>query len=288
MPDRLLYSPSASFSRTPEPLLWFVGAGHEVRTGPHYYYDCSARRDFPHVVLQLTLAGHGFHQPRNGPRRELPAGWAFFDGIPGDFEYGWAGQRPGDSYELAFVSMQGEPAYECMRRVHTVYGPAFDLGVGAQALGETLLGLLDAARAGTLRDRYAVSGLLYGLMMQLLGTLSRSRLAASPLVERAIDLVSAHAADPSFNITRLARSLDCSREHLAREFRRATGLSPLDHLAQHRVRLAAAELRSGPAKLSLVARRSGFASAAYFCRAFKRSVGLSPGQFRDRPWLVVP
>lgn len=291
--DVLRYGDSPGFVRTVEPLIWYSGSGHEVRTGPHYYYDASTRGDLHHVVFQYTLAGCGFYRRRGGPRVLLTPGRAFIDSIPGPFEYGWAGDTPGADgvYEQLFVSLQGDTAVDWMKRITATHGHVLDFR-DDPSVGETLRALVESLRTPTpavLRDRYVVSGQLYGLLMQVLSVLGRSRVDAAPLVTHAFRLVDAHAHESAFNVARLARSLDCSREHLAREFRRATGVSPLDHLTRRRIRLAATELRSGTAaKLDLVARRAGFASAGYLCRVFRRHVGVTPAQFRERPWLVVP
>lgn len=282
MPPRASPPPSA-FARTAEPLLWYAGSGHEVRTGPDYRWDCRLRREPAHVVLQLTLTGTGYFLRPNQPRTLLTANRAFLERIPGDFEYGWHAGR----YELLFVSMRGEVAERWVQRIHAAYGPVLDFG-SDPSVAATLRSLVTAAARDTYGDRYLMSGQLYGLLMQVLSVLSRSRVAAVPLADGALRLIHTHAADPHFNITTLARRLDCSREHLAREFRRATGVSPLDYLTQHRIRLAGQALRGSDHKLQQVARSAGFTSAAYLCRLFRRVVGVTPNEFRTRPWLVVP
>ena len=90
-----------------------------------------------------------------------------------------------------------------------------------------------------------------------------------------------------FQIEMLSAQLDCSREHLSRQFRIATGVSPSDYLIQHRLRLAAREIRANGDKLELVARRTGFSSANYLCRAFRQRFGITPAQFRARPQMAI-
>lgn len=283
MAERIDSIPPTVHPRTGERLLWYAGAGHELRTGPNYFFDSSQRRDPPHVVLQLTLAGAGFHQRHGQPRTLLTPNRAFLSHIPGPFSYGWHS----GVYELIHVSMQGEVAVRWMKRIHALHGQVLDFGADRSIQG-TLRAIVEMAREGNLRDRYLVSGQLYGLLMQVLSVLSRSRVAATPLADGAIRLIHTHAGDAGFNVTALAKRLDCSREHLAREFRRATTVSPLDYLTQHRVRLAGQALRESSAKLTAVAHASGFSSPAYLCRVFRQTVGVTPAQFRARPWLVAP
>ena len=89
-------------------LLQFGGAGHEYRFDTSYYFDAAKRTDRPHAVLQLTVAGMGFWSDRRA-RHLLPPGHAWFDVIPGAFEYGYAPQSP-RPYELLFVSLRGSAA----------------------------------------------------------------------------------------------------------------------------------------------------------------------------------
>ena len=234
-------------------------------------------------MLQLTLNGSGYYRREGEPRTVLESGRAFCDAIPGKFEYGWAG----GAYELAYISFAGPAAQQWMRHIHRRYGPTLNFGHD-ESVAQTMLGLADARRAELLRDRYLISGQLYGLLMQVLSVLARSRIAATPLITECLRIIQAEADRPSLNVNALASRLNRSREHLTREFRDATGVTPLMYLTQTRVRMAAGELRSGTDKLTAVAHRSGFASAEYLCRVFRKTVGVTPVQFRDRPWLVAP
>jgi AraC-like DNA-binding protein len=100
--------------------------------------------------------------------------------------------------------------------------------------------------------------------------------------------IKARATYPGFDVTKLADELNCSREHLTRQFVSIIGVSPGEFLSQRRIRLAAAALRSTDAKLDAVARLAGFRSANYLCRSFRQRVGVTPAVFRRQPWLVTP
>jgi AraC-like DNA-binding protein len=55
----------------------------------------------------------------------------------------------------------------------------------------------------------------------------------------------------------------------------------MQYLTNWRMQLAATHLLSGRAGIAEVAERVGYASEAAFSRAFKRAVGLSPGDWRN-------
>ncbi|MGC4033810.1 MAG: AraC family transcriptional regulator [Tepidisphaeraceae bacterium] len=276
-------TPDLPALRTDEPLLWLSACGHETWRNERYYYDARTRDDPHHAVLQLTLGGQAFVKKIGGPKVLVPEGTAFFLPIPGEFEYGWES----GTLELVFVSFAGPAAVEWMQHIHRLHGEVFHFGRDS-AVRQTMLNVVETQASGRPTDRYLVSGQLYGLLMQALSVLARRRIAATPLVSRCLNLIETEADRPALNVNTLADRVGRCREHLTREFVDATGVSPLAYLTQTRVRLAAAELRAGDAKLETVARRSGFSSAAYLCRVFQKVVGVTPVQFRQRPWLVVP
>lgn len=71
-----------------------------------------------------------------------------------------------------------------------------------------------------------------------------------------------------------------SRHHFARTFAKAEGNTPSQWLADLRAREATRLLRETDLTVAAVGARCGYQDAAYFCRAFRRIVGVSPGEFR--------
>jgi AraC-like DNA-binding protein len=76
----------------------------------------------------------------------------------------------------------------------------------------------------------------------------------------------------------LADLAGVGRCHLVRAFKRATGFTPFEYLADLRVREAMVLLRQGQSA-TRVAADLGFADQAHFCRQFKRLVGIPPGRY---------
>ncbi len=269
--------------RTGEPLLWLMGAGRERRGDAAYFYDAGKRGDRLNWVLQLTLGGAGFFE-RQGRRVLLTEGMAFLHTIPGDFRYGYPVERK-DPYELVFVNMGGEAGRWC-ERIVAAHGHVLRFGKGL-GVGPLMLNIVQQ-REGALRDRYLASAQLYQLLMTVVSSLSAARLAMEPLVRRALELIGLHAPEHGFDVRMLAARLGCSREHLARQFRAAMGVSPSDYILQQRLRIGAEGLRAGVEKLETIARGAGFAGANYFVRAFRQRVGVTPAEFRRRVTLVMP
>lgn len=91
-------------------------------------------------------------------------------------------------------------------------------------------------------------------------------------------------ADPASDWTadELARRSACSRSTLDDRFRRLVGRSAMRYLLDWRIRLAASLLRDSSLGVAAVGYRVGYDSEVAFNRAFKRSFGLPPAQWRKR------
>jgi len=71
-----------------------------------------------------------------------------------------------------------------------------------------------------------------------------------------------------------------SRRAFSTRFRAAVGDTPIQHLANVRLGIAAGLLATSDANLFQIARSSGYDNDASLSRAFKRKFGLSPGGYR--------
>lgn len=86
--------------------------------------------------------------------------------------------------------------------------------------------------------------------------------------------------DTHISVAELARLCGKSFHAFRCEFARKTGLSPRRFIAQRRVRAAIAMLSETDAPLADVAYAVGFSSQAKFTTAFRREVGMTPGEFK--------
>jgi AraC-like DNA-binding protein len=101
----------------------------------------------------------------------------------------------------------------------------------------------------------------------------------NPLVARALALLH-NAPAQSWTLDALAAQAGTSRSVLAERFAHFIGQPPMQYLRQLRMQLASRLLVEGGAKVVSVAAAVGFESEAAFSRAFKKSVGLSPDEWR--------
>jgi AraC-like DNA-binding protein len=106
-------------------------------------------------------------------------------------------------------------------------------------------------------------------------------LAASrdPLMARALALLHSAPAH-GWTLDALASQAATSRSVLAERFVHLIGQPPIQYLRELRMQLACRLLAEDGAKVATVAAAVGFESEAAFSRAFKKSVGLSPDEWR--------
>ncbi|WP_263381428.1 helix-turn-helix domain-containing protein [Granulicella arctica] len=78
----------------------------------------------------------------------------------------------------------------------------------------------------------------------------------------------------------IAKEMDLSAFHFAREFRRSLGQTPYQYLLSQRIEMAKGLLRGGALSVQEVGLRSGFPSDVSFVRAFRQRVGMPPGLWR--------
>jgi AraC-like DNA-binding protein len=104
------------------------------------------------------------------------------------------------------------------------------------------------------------------------------RLGKEPgAVAKGRDYINTHFAE-DVSLSRLAQITSLSPWHFARVFERAVGLPPHAYLDGVRIRQARALLDSGNG-IAATALSAGYADQSHLTRRFRRSLGITPGQY---------
>jgi AraC-like DNA-binding protein len=85
----------------------------------------------------------------------------------------------------------------------------------------------------------------------------------------------------AWTVESLAAAAGMSRSAFAVHFKELLGQTPLDYVTDWRMQKAIELLQQGDKKLIEVAQSVGYESDAAFSKAFKRVVGLTPGEYRQ-------
>ena len=88
--------------------------------------------------------------------------------------------------------------------------------------------------------------------------------------------------DEDLTVPALARRSNMSDRNFARAFRRETGMTPAAYVETARVERARIALETGELPVEAIAGQVGFGTVETMRRAFRRRVGVSPIDYRDR------
>lgn len=126
-----------------------------------------------------------------------------------------------------------------------------------------------------------------GLFMQLAVALSRAY-SAEP-TEESMDLlrigdaiahIEMHYAE-KVTLKELAQKSHLSQRHFSRVFQECIGRSPIDHLMHVRCQKAAELLKGTERTITDIAFDCGFSDSNYFTRCFKKTMHMTPKQYRN-------
>lgn len=140
-------------------------------------------------------------------------------------------------------------------------------------------------------DEFA--GTLYGrvLLLEFLIYLNRAVLEGQAAylhtgsmdyrVAGLLSYINGHLGEP-LTIDHLARECCLSPYHMMRLFRRETGCTVGNYIAQKRLALADELIRTGRAGATRACFEAGFANYSTFLRAYKKNFGVTPGKARPK------
>ncbi|WP_168120471.1 AraC family transcriptional regulator [Paenibacillus sp. HB172176] len=99
--------------------------------------------------------------------------------------------------------------------------------------------------------------------------------------EKAMQWIEAHFNE-EFQLSRLADDLFVSPSHLSRLFHQETGATLTEYITARRLREACLLLTATALSAGEIAGRVGLKNAPYFGRLFRRNIGMTPVQYRNR------
>ena len=96
---------------------------------------------------------------------------------------------------------------------------------------------------------------------------------------KARKFIHAHS-DEELSLTKVAKFVNISPNHLSEKFKEVTGVNFVDYIARTRTEKACDLLQDRELRISEIAFAVGFQSLSQFNRVFKRLTGKSPSAYR--------
>lgn len=140
----------------------------------------------------------------------------------------------------------------------------------------------DAVRSDSIFGNYKASGYLYDFLIEFYRLISSKTTvtASNTALMKALDYINSNFA-AHISMNNLCAVSGVSKEHLCTLFRNNLGTRPMEYVAKRRIQ-AAKELLAGTDKtVEAIALETGFCTASYFCKLFKRYEGITPMRFKN-------
>ena len=252
-----------------------ISAGYEQRKNEIYAWDGLSRGTSPFLVIQHTTFGEG-RLDYAGTQYRLTQGQTMPVSAPHPHRY-WLDR--GGHWEYFWLVLNGREALRLAREILDTSGPVLHPGPAlTDRLAAACLTLLTTPDL----TPGAASTLAYATMATLHDAAFAQR-STEPLLPPALARVTAHIADnlaSPLPIDRLAAIAGQSRAHFTRQFSAALGQPPFDYVLQRRLDRIDRLLLATEMTVQDIAAATGFASANYLSKSFRRHRGLTPLDFR--------
>ncbi|SDM30165.1 hybrid sensor histidine kinase/response regulator transcription factor [Kriegella aquimaris] len=98
-------------------------------------------------------------------------------------------------------------------------------------------------------------------------------------LQNAVEVVEKHMMNTDFNVEMLVREMGYSRSNLYLKFKELTGLSSSEFIRNIRLKRAIQFLDSSDLSVKEIMFRTGFSTASYFSKCFKKQFGVVPSEY---------
>lgn len=140
----------------------------------------------------------------------------------------------------------------------------------------------EAIRADSVFGNYRASGYLYDFLIEFYHQTSFAGVSAAPnsALMKAVDHISFNYASP-ISMDDLCSVSGVSKQYLCLLFRKTLNARPMEYIAKRRIQAAKELLTGTDMTMEEIAEATGFCTASYFCKLFKRYEGITPSHFRN-------
>lgn len=102
------------------------------------------------------------------------------------------------------------------------------------------------------------------------------------IINNAISFINDNYSSPDLSLEKIADHCHISPSYLSRIFKKKMGFSLTEQVNRTRIEEAKRLLQMSDATVNETAAKVGFTDRSYFCKVFKKQVGLSPSDYKNR------
>lgn len=186
-----------------------------------------------------------------------------------------------DVWDIHWVVPAGFAVNETLEHFGLTKPGVFELKE-IKMLEHTFRKMHEAIRADSVYGNYKASGYLYDFLIEFYRLISSggTSFTPSPALMKALDYINFNYASP-ISMEQLCNVSGVTKQYLCLLFRNTLNSRPMEYIAKRRIQ-AAKELLTGSGKtIEEIAEETGFCTASYFCKLFKRYEGITPTRFKN-------
>ncbi len=253
--------------------------GIEHRFAEKYYFDNRKRPNFTGHLIQYTLKGSGKFL-KNGIAYDVSENSGFIVNLPEDSIY-YLPEDARDPWIFVYIHFDGPAVLPYMEKLDELTGGFFTIPVSSASIRQ-LIKLQERMRNGEKLKKYESSEIVFHFLCTFLRDIEMSKEETdNTLIEKAVLLMAENHKELE-SIQYLSDMLNVSEEYFCRLFKAKTNVSPGQHLIHLKIQSAMQDLLNTDDTLEIIAKRNGFSNSNYFGKVFKKKVGVTPLQYRNR------
>lgn len=248
-----------------------------LNMGQHICQDRISRKEgYPYPQILYCTRGRGTLLLDGGETHIPPYTGVF---LPAFYPHEY--YPNGSVWDIHWVVPAGYGAEDILKNFGMTEPSVYALGE-VKALESIFRKMHEAIRSDSVFGNYRASGYLYDFLIEFYRLISAKGTPGSPnpALIRAMDHINSSFAS-QISLEDMCAVSGVSKQYLCRLFREALNCRPMEYVAKRRIQ-AAKELLTGSDKsIEEIAAATGFCTASYFCKLFKRYEGITPSQFKN-------
>ena len=253
-----------------------ANGGHARETSASYCFRDLDRGEAQFAVLQFTLDGQGrFETPTGG--WDLDPGSLMVANVPGDHRYLLAPGAP--HWEFVYLVVYGREILRITAAIEKRMGHVLKFS-SHSSVPQRLADILTALFSRQTLTAFDNSRMAYAIGMDILADSSPVLPVGEADRFAGLKVFLQTNLTRDISVSEMAEFSGLSRSYFTRLFEDLEGSTPRSFLEDLRLREAVKLLHGQDLSVKEIAYASGISDVNYFCRLFKKRVGMSPGEFR--------
>ena len=186
-----------------------------------------------------------------------------------------------DVWDIHWVVPAGYASEQILEHFGLIKPLIYEL-VELKTLDRIFRKMHESIRADSVFGNYRASGYLYDFLIEFYRLISENKTSQAPnsALMKALDYINENYTS-AVSMDDLCTVCGVSKQYLCLLFRKILGSRPMEYIAKRRIQAAKELLTGTDMRIEDIAAETGFCTASYFCKLFKRYEGITPSAFRN-------